>query len=1075
MVARTRELGSADRYTVSSEALPPGATVGAFRAVEAMSTPYRLELAVVLAGDRAVDLAACIGAPLALTIDEGTDDLAPLNISGVIRGAALVDASGVGATARTVLALSVSPRLASLELGQRSRIFTHLSFPDILRQVLREAGLESASELRLSGVYGVEEHVCQYRESDLAFLSRWMEREGIYYFFTHAPDASGVVRERVIFTDDRSAHERLESAADAGRSAPPSSARRPAVRFRASADAAHAPEGFRAARSEVVGLPTRVIVTDHDYLRPGLALVGRATATHRGSGDVSVWGARAFSIEDASRLARVRAEALTAAARHVVFEGSERAVRPGFLFELDDTSGAERADVLGAWLALEVERSAEPVAGIGALAWPSRGGDRRRDAGSAGAQHRVTVRALAAGTQHRALARTPWPRVAGFESGVVDGPADSTYAQIDDHGRYAIRMHFDASAAGRAGGRSSTRVRMAQPHGGGAEGMHFPLRRGTEVLVQFQDGDPDRPLIGAVLPNASNPSPVTKGNASRNVIQTGGATRIEIEDADGAQHMNTSTPVMGSGLFMGAASGAANGHNVELASSGSGAKSFGAHMDRFVGGPKSDHVVGPVTRAYDAPYVTSVAGDAAREYGASYAQTVKGSAVLVVTGSLSETVMGAAKETLGSSLNESVVGAVSESYDADQSLRIGGPQLVTIGGPAEGRFTSGLGVHVDAATSRHDVTGEHKVEAPDVVVKALSAFKGRGDVLAKLGAPDVSVAGDNDVNVESGAVAGVAAPDVVLSGASSISLGAPQILVKGGDVRVRGGTVSFHGAELHLTSDGRAVASASGTTTVRGGPNMKIDASTILLNVSATPGGLGTAVAARLALNPPLAASVTALEQAGWTIEWGEPGEGSYFDRARKVLVLDPSLASDPEAATRELARLAEEAANPDHGLHGQEEPMSCVVAAGQMIIHTNTGQDLPESGLRDESSSMDGGYDPVNGTRFSTLEELLENHGVDASSFGPVSLDELAAATDAGSPAMLAITNGDGSGHAVVVDGYTTNPDGSRTFHVRDPWPPNQGATYDVHESDMGSDFYGDGSGAGYSGSAITTTGGGA
>ena len=42
-----------------------------------------------------------------------------------------------------------------------------------------------------------------------------------------------------------------------------------------------------------------------------------------------------------------------------------------------------------------------------------------------------------------------------------------------------------------------------------------------------------------------------------------------------------------------------------------------------------------------------------------------------------------------------------------------------------------------------------------------------------------------------------------------------DLVVKGGDVMVRGGTVSLHGAELHLTSDGRAVASASGTATVR--------------------------------------------------------------------------------------------------------------------------------------------------------------------------------------------------------------------------------------------------------------------
>ncbi|MFO0619122.1 MAG: type VI secretion system tip protein TssI/VgrG [Polyangiaceae bacterium] len=1044
MAARTREWAGVDRYTVVSGALPPHAAVAAFRSIEALSAPYRVELAVVVSGDHALDLSACLGERMTLRLDAGADGA---TLTGLVREASLVEATGSGATARRVYSFAVAPRLGALALGQRSRVFTRTRFPDILLQVLRESGIEGdAVELRLTRDYPTEEHVCQYRESDLAFLSRWIEREGIYYFFEH--DAGG---ERAVFVDDRSAHE--------------GSATRAPIRFRASASEARAPEGFHAARTELQSLPTRVVVTDHDYQRPGLSLVGSARARHRGHGDVSLYGARAFTPAEAAHVARVRAEALFAEARQVEFEGSERRVQPGFLFDLDESSGAERSDLLGAWLALEVEREAAPIAGVGAIAWPS-----RARSGVSGA-YRARVRALAASVQHRTPHRTPWPRIAGFESATVDGPADSSYAQIDAHGRYAIRLHFDEA---RAAGASSTWVRMAQPHGGGAEGMHFPLRRGTEVLVHFQDGDPDRPVIGGVLPNADTPSPVTAMNATRNVLQTGGATRLEIEDAEGAQYMNTTTPVMGSGLFMGDSGASPKGHHVELATEGSGAKSFGAHFDRFIGGPKSEQVSGPVTRAYDAPYVTSVAGNATRDYAASHARVVKGDSLLVVGGTLDDTVMGAAKESFGASLDETVTGAVSATYATDHALAIGGPQLVSVSGAAEGRYTSGLGVRVEGAMSRHDVHGDLKLDAGgDIVVKATSALSGRGGAVAGLSSPATTLRGDTSVSLEAGVAAGVTAPEIGLSGSASISFSAPAILIKGGDVMVRGGTVSLHGAEVHLTSQGRAVASASATCTVNGGPSIDVKGDTILLNVSGSPESLGTAVAARLALNPDLSASLTGLEQAGWTIAWGPPGSGSYFDRARKVIVLDPSLRSDPEAATRELERLAAEVEDPDHTLHGQEEPMSCVIASAQMMIHTDTGQDLDEAGLRAESSAMPGGYDPINGTYFSSVEALLDAHGVDAHAFGPTSLDDLARATADGSPAMLAIVNGDGSGHAVVCDGYTTNPDGTRTFHIRDPWPPNQGATYDVHESAMGSDFYGDGSGASYGGSAVTTTGG--
>ena len=78
--------------------------------------------------------------------------------------------------------MRIVPRLWQLSLTRHSRIFTKKSIPEIIGEVLGDEGV-SDFELRLSGAYTPEEHVCQYRESSLDFLHRWMEREGIYYFF----------------------------------------------------------------------------------------------------------------------------------------------------------------------------------------------------------------------------------------------------------------------------------------------------------------------------------------------------------------------------------------------------------------------------------------------------------------------------------------------------------------------------------------------------------------------------------------------------------------------------------------------------------------------------------------------------------------------------------------------------------------------------------------------------------------------------------------------------------------------------------------------------------------------------
>jgi type VI secretion system secreted protein VgrG len=159
------------------------------------------------------------------------------------------------------------------------------------------------------------------------------------------------------------------------------------------------------------------------------------------------------------------------------------------------------------------------------------------------------VLAIPAATQFRAESTTPWPRIYGYENGIVDGPATSEYAQIDSHGRYAVKFKFDESSL--KDGKASTFVRMMQPHGGGIEGFHFPLRKDTEVVFSFLGGDPDRPVISGVVPNALTPSPVTSGNHTMNVIQTGGRNRLELEDKSGQQRVTLSTPYSNTYVRMG--------------------------------------------------------------------------------------------------------------------------------------------------------------------------------------------------------------------------------------------------------------------------------------------------------------------------------------------------------------------------------------------------------------------------------------------------------------------------------------------------------------------------------------------
>ncbi len=144
---------------------------------------------------------------------------------------------------------------------------------------------------------------------------------------------------------------------------------------------------------------------------------------------------------------------------------------------------------------------------------------------------------------------------------------------------------------------------------------------------------------------------------------------------------------------------------------------------------------------------------------------------------------------------------------------------------------------------------------------------------------------------------------------------------------------------------------------------------------------------------------------------------------------------------------------------------MSCGIASTRMVVQSLTGRDVPESTLRTQSQSYPGAYTDANGTRMDNLTSLLQANGV-ANASQPrsgQSYDDLQRATAGGNPAIIHFNNPGGGGHFMVLDGVRTNPDGTRTFIIRDPWcGGGPGGRREMSEADMAS--------RGFSGWAITT-----
>jgi type VI secretion system secreted protein VgrG len=463
-----------DVFTISSPALPQGTRVVGFRGSEGISRLYAFEIHVTVGADHAddLDLATLTGATGSLVLDR-QDGRPPFAFHGIFSEAAIVHHEPDG---RALVRAVLVPRLWRLTQTHHSRIFTQESIPDILKKTLEDGGLTSADYgLQLSGQYPSEEHVCQYRESHFDFISRWMEREGLYYWFEQ-----GAAGEKLIIADAKSAHEDLVPSP---------------VRFFALSGAdASARECLETFVCRHKALPASVRFKDHDYTKPALDVSGSAPVSKAGVGEISVHGARFFTPEAGQRLARLRAEELQAREQVFTASGTAFYLRAGYTFSLQDHP---RSSFDAKYLVTEVEHHGNQAASTPEL--------RRLTGLTSEDVYRVDVTAIAASLQFRAEPRATWPRIYGTEHGIVDGEADSDYAQLDEQGRYLVRFAFDESDLG--AGKASTRVRMMQPHGGGIEGWHFPLRKDTEVLLTFLGGDPDRPVIAGVVPNALTPEP----------------------------------------------------------------------------------------------------------------------------------------------------------------------------------------------------------------------------------------------------------------------------------------------------------------------------------------------------------------------------------------------------------------------------------------------------------------------------------------------------------------------------------------------------------------------------------------
>lgn len=460
---------------------------------EVLGEPFRYDLTVLLplGGLAPEDAAKLFEVPIQLRFVE--DGAALRELFGQVSDLVLEHDPE---STRTVLSLTVVPRLQELARRRQNELFLERTLPEVVCAKLEAIGLERDRDYAVELVerYPAREIVVQHDETDLAFIHRLCEHVGITLLFEHANG-----RDMVVLSDTPSSFHPI---------------RNPRLPLR------HKREHPAAwgVTTHLHRVPAEVLVRDYNYRAPTTPMNELSpTATRGAAGLVVDLGPHVKTPDEAKLLSRVRAEELAAGHCRVRGTTSEMSLRAGGLITL--TGPGEDRELLVTEAELVYSRQAEAGA---TSSWESR------------------FWAIPAEQRFRPARKTPWPRVPSLAHATVDGAIRGDYAELDEQGRYHLRLATDRS--GRTDLGATHPVRMMQPHAGANYGMHFPLRPGAEVLVGFVNGDPDRAIIVGAAPNPTVPSPVALPNQTQNVLRTGSANELVMEDARGIERIRLHTP-----------------------------------------------------------------------------------------------------------------------------------------------------------------------------------------------------------------------------------------------------------------------------------------------------------------------------------------------------------------------------------------------------------------------------------------------------------------------------------------------------------------------------------------------------
>ncbi len=733
--------------------------------VEAISEPYRLTVELVVDEPRLKhdDL---LGDVCALELDRKTSTR---TVHGVV-----LSATDLGRSAgRHHVRLEVGPALALLAQRNDTRAWQDRSAPDILKDVLSAPLAELGRTVKLDalrvGDYPRREYCVQFRESDLAFAARLMEEEGISYFFDHSGDA-----EKLVLVDDNHDFAALQGDTPVAiRETEPDTA------------AAESVQRFSVGRRM---RSSAVAQRNFDWQSPQAPrAAGRPGTDHRGRTREVYEHDDTVYPGDGERVAKLKQERLDVGAHAASGKSNVTGLYPGAWFALQ---GHARADLDDKYLVTRVTHRGEaPEVNI------------MMTQASAGPPYANEFEVIPLKVPYRPMKLQAKPKVSGLQTATVTGPPGEE-VHCDEHGRIKILPHWDRMSP--QDETSSWWVRCAQALAGSGWGFFALPRIGMEVVVDFLDGDPDRPLVVGCVYNGQNqppyplPAEKTKTTLKSNSSPGGGGSNeLRFEDQAGAEEVYLHAQMTFNAVV---------GADMSLSVGGSESDSISANRSTSVGANDSTAVGANSSLAVGAN-ISSTAG-ANHSASAAATQSFSAGASQSLSAGSSQSLSAGSSQSLSAGSSQSLSAGSSQSLSAgaDQSISVGANRTVTVTG---NETVSVTGTQSTSVTGAHSLTtsAASTVDIGAALTHSIGAdytlsITANNTVTAveySLTASKITLSGGGSlITMEGGKISISSSGPLELGGCGPITITGPDISLKGGPINIDGADVTVKGGTIKL-------------------------------------------------------------------------------------------------------------------------------------------------------------------------------------------------------------------------------------------------------------------------------------